>query len=132
MEGTFVLKDYKDVFVDPPKVKCWPGCLILIQMIVECFARIPWLWTRVRPFEGVAVKFERYAYSDTRNWACSKILVRDNKGRERWHACFYYPLYLLLPGIYSKVLPGEKVTRRLFGRLFVIRGGEKVKVGRIY
>ena len=122
----------QDFYVDPPDKECWPGFLFLLQMAKEFFAWFPWLWRRVRPFKGVVIKFERYPYSDTHNWACSKILVRDEKEKEKWHACFYYPLYLLIPQLYSKVRLGEEVTRRLFGRLFVIRNGRKVKVERIY
>ena len=103
---------------------CEYGFKFLLQTIHDFFAWFPWIWTRIRPFRGKIIRIEKNACYDTHGFHCSALLIRNEKGEDVWHACFFYPYY--------KVKPGEIVFRELFGAVYVLRGSQKIKLKRIY
>ncbi len=113
MEVEYTYKDYR----------CEKGIKAFIQMIQELLSIPGWLWKRVRGFEGKVITLEKAPYMDTHSWNCSALLVEE-VGQKRWHNCFFYPFW--------KVSPGDTVTRKFPGRLYVIREGRKIKVGGVY
>lgn len=102
---------------------CENGIRFFFQIVGELASIPAWLWKSIRGFRGEIITIEKDPYLDSHNWSCSALQIREN-GKLCWHNCFFYP--------FDKVAPGDIVRRRFLGRIYLLRGGKRIKISGVY